>query len=100
MVQLASYCQSQKLYHPIASVHCPGTLLLSTELALSSFPLCYPSTHRRLADVDGDNALSEQEFCTAMKLVLMRRKGHSIPAALPEGVRQKPGDGGSYFWQS
>lgn len=47
----------------------------------------------RLADVDGDNALSEQEFCTAMKLVLMRRKGHSIPAALPEGVRQKPGDG-------
>ena len=29
----------------------------------------------------------------AMKLVLMRRKGHSIPAALPEGVRQKPRDG-------
>ena len=39
---------------------------------------------RRLSDTDKDNALSEVEFCIAMKLVLMRRKGVEIPNALPD----------------
>jgi len=39
---------------------------------------------RRLSDRDQDNALSRDEFCIAMKLVLMRRKGLPIPASLPE----------------
>ena len=30
-----------------------------------------------------DNALSEGEFCVAMKLVMMRRNGHEIPSSLP-----------------
>lgn len=34
--------------------------------------------------MDRDNALSEHEFCVAMKLVLMRRKGHEIPTTLPQ----------------
>ena len=33
--------------------------------------------------MDRDNALSEQEFCVAMKLVLLRRKGYSLPSLLP-----------------
>lgn len=37
--------------------------------------------------MDKDNALSEQEFCVAMKLVLMRRRGNAIPSSLPEGLR-------------
>ena len=41
---------------------------------------------RRLSDKDQDNALSEQEFCIAMKLVLMRRKGFEIPATLPQAL--------------
>ena len=60
-------------------------------------PMCdvdSPCTHcRRLADQDGDNALSEHEFCVAMKLVLMRRKGFDIPTSLPEALREKPRKG-------
>ena len=41
-------------------------------------------THRRLADINKDNALSEYEFCVAMKLVMMRRKGCEIPSSLPQ----------------
>ena len=41
---------------------------------------------RRLADVDKDNALSQQEFCVAMKLVMMRRKGYEIPSSLPQAL--------------
>lgn len=37
--------------------------------------------------MDKDNALSEEEFCVAMKLVLLRRKGYSLPSALPEELR-------------
>ena len=44
---------------------------------------------RRLSDMDQDNALSEQEFCIAMKLVLMRRKGTDIPSALPHILLNK-----------
>ena len=43
--------------------------------------LCF---HRRVSDIDQDNALSQDEFCIAMKLVLMRRKGIEIPTTLPE----------------
>lgn len=38
--------------------------------------------------MDGDNALSEQEFCVAMKLVLLRRKGYSLPSTLPHSLRE------------
>ena len=41
---------------------------------------------RRLADVNKDNALSQQEFCVAMKLVMMRRKGYEIPSSLPQAL--------------
>ena len=41
---------------------------------------------RRLADVDKDNAPSQQEFCVAMKLVMMRRKGYEIPSSLPQAL--------------
>ncbi len=41
---------------------------------------------RRLADVNRDNALSEGEFCVAMKLVMMRRNGHEIPSSLPTAL--------------
>ena len=37
--------------------------------------------------MDKDNALSEEEFSIAMKLVLMRRRHHTIPASLPEALR-------------
>ena len=43
--------------------------------------------HRKLSDVDEDNALSEDEFCIAMKLVVARRKGITIPATLPDVLR-------------
>ncbi len=36
--------------------------------------------------MDQDNALSESEFLVAMKLVLMRRKGHDIPLTLPDSL--------------
>lgn len=39
---------------------------------------------RRLADRDKDNALAEEEFCVALKLVLLRRKGYNLPASLPD----------------
>lgn len=38
--------------------------------------------------MDGDNALSEQEFCVAMKLVLLRRKGYSLPSTLPHSLKE------------
>ncbi|CAI8011383.1 Intersectin-1 [Geodia barretti] len=41
----------------------------------------------RLADVDRDNALSEEEFCVAMKLVLLRRKGYSLPTTVPLSLK-------------
>ncbi len=41
---------------------------------------------RRLSDRDQDNALSQEEFCIAMKLVLIRRKGVAIPSSLPEAL--------------
>ena len=46
-------------------------------------------SRRRLSDTDKDNALSETEFCIAMKLVLMRRKGFDIPATLPDSLLQQ-----------
>ena len=46
----------------------------------------YTYSCRRLSDTDRDNALSEAEFCIAMKLVLMRRKGFEIPSTLPESL--------------
>ena len=47
---------------------------------------------RRLADIDHDNALSEQEFCVAMKLVLLRRKGYKLPASLPDSLKSSAGE--------
>ena len=44
---------------------------------------------RRLSDTDKDNALSETEFCIAMKLVLMKRKGFDIPTVLPDSLLQQ-----------
>ena len=38
--------------------------------------------------MDHDNALSEQEFLVAMKLVLLRRKGYSLPTSLPLSLRE------------
>ena len=38
--------------------------------------------------MDRDNALSEQEFCVAMKLVLLRRKGYSLPTSLPISLKE------------
>ena len=46
---------------------------------------------RRLADVNRDNALSEEEFCIAMKLVVMKRRGFEIPSTLPETLQPKQG---------
>ena len=34
--------------------------------------------------MDKDGRLSEEEFCIAMKMVLVRRKGYSIPSTIPE----------------
>ncbi len=51
------------------------------------------SLPRRMSDWDKDNALSEQEFCVAMKLVLMRRRGHAIPASLPDPLRPQSQEG-------
>ena len=42
-----------------------------------------------MSDTDKDNALSEMEFCIAMKLVLMRRKGYDIPTSLPDSLAQQ-----------
>ena len=47
-------------------------------------------SHRRLADIDQDNALSEHEFTVAMKLVLVRRRGYDIPSSLPDALRGPP----------
>ena len=47
------------------------------------------NANRRLSDIDKDNALSETEFCIAMKLVLMRRKGFDIPTSLPDSLQQE-----------
>ena len=48
--------------------------------------------NRRLADTDKDNALSEEEFGVAMKLVLLRRKGYRLPSALPDTLRSAEGE--------
>ena len=37
--------------------------------------------------MDKDNALSEEEFCVAMKLVLLRRKGYYLPTSIPLSLR-------------
>ena len=50
------------------------------------------SHNRRLADMDKDNALSEEEFCVAMKLVLLRRKGYRLPSSLPDALRSAEGE--------
>lgn len=42
-----------------------------------------------MSDTDKDNALSEAEFCIAMKLVLMRRKGFDIPSVLPDPLQPR-----------
>ena len=42
------------------------------------------TTCRKLADVDRDGKLSEEEFCIAMKMVLVRRKGYDIPSTVPD----------------
>ncbi len=47
---------------------------------------CVMCVCRRLADLDGDNALSQSEFLAAMKLVMMRRKGHDIPVSVPDSL--------------
>ena len=47
---------------------------------------CY--LFRKLADGDQDGALTLHEFCVAMKLVLVRRKGDEIPSSLPESLVQ------------
>jgi hypothetical protein len=47
----------------------------------------------RLADMDRDNALSEEEFCIAMKLVLLRRKGYSLPTTVPLSLRDRAASG-------
>ena len=39
---------------------------------------------RKLSDINKDGQLNFDEFIIAMKLVLMRRKGHDIPSILPE----------------
>ena len=43
--------------------------------------------------MDRDNALSEQEFCVAMKLVLLRRKGYSLPVSLPHTLMESIAEG-------
>ena len=48
---------------------------------------------RKLSDVNEDNALSEDEFCIAMKLVVARRKGIIIPPTLPSALRARPSSG-------
>ena len=48
---------------------------------------CY--LFRKLADGDQDGALTLHEFCVAMKLVLVRRKGDEIPSSLPESLVQR-----------
>jgi len=39
---------------------------------------------RKLSDVNKDGKLSEDEFCIAMKMVLVKRKGYDIPSSIPE----------------
>ena len=46
--------------------------------------------------MDRDNALSEDEFSIAMKLVLMRRRGHPIPNTLPDTLLPKAQQSGEY----
>lgn len=60
------------------------SLCVSRVLAAPLAYLC-----RRLSDMDQDNALSQLEFCIAMKLVLMRRKGFEIPSTLPQKLLTK-----------
>lgn len=52
----------------------------------------------RLADVNRDNALSEEEFCIAMKLVVMKRRGFEIPSTLPETLQPKQELFSDDFW--
>ena len=43
--------------------------------------------------MDRDNALSEEEFCVAMKLVLLRRKGYSLPTTVPLSLKDSATSG-------
>ena len=47
--------------------------------------------------MDKDNALSEEEFCVAMKLVLLRRKGYSLPPGVPLTLRESATSGEALF---
>ena len=55
--------------------------------------VCVLCACRKLADINEDNSLSEDEFCIAMKLVVARRKGLTIPSVLPDVLRPQPQPG-------
>ncbi|XP_011405599.1 PREDICTED: ralBP1-associated Eps domain-containing protein 1-like [Amphimedon queenslandica] len=53
----------------------------------SNLPVSELSRIWKLSDINKDGQLNFDEFIIAMKLVLMRRKGHDIPSVLPEALR-------------
>ena len=46
----------------------------------------YRIFYRKLSDVNKDGKLSADEFCIAMKMVLVKRKGYDIPSTIPESL--------------
>lgn len=55
--------------------------------------------YRNLADVNGDNRLSQDEFAVVLHLIEKVKLGHAIPRTLPDGLvppSARPGGSSSF----
>ena len=64
-------------------VACVVNLAVHRLLMCSIRLLCVTVINRQLSDVNRDGALSLDEFCTAMHLVVLRRNDIELPDTLP-----------------